>query len=451
MAGQALHSSRVVTPGGIREATVSWEGQRIVAVEAGRVVREGVEFESVGARLIMPGVIDPHVHINEPGRTEWEGFDTATAAAAAGGVTTLVDMPLNSSPVTTTPAALAAKRAAAAGRARVHLGFHGGVVPTNCEALEPLLEAGVMGIKAFLAHSGIDEFPNVEEGHLRRALPALLKHDALLLVHCELPSPHAGQQALQSAPRSHAAWLASRPPEWEERAVALVLRLAEESGLRVHVVHVAAAGALEAIAAAQSRGVRVTAETCPHYLAFCAEDIVDGAVQFKCAPPIRERMHRERLWLAVASGVLSVVASDHSPAPPDLKQVTSGDFARAWGGISGLQFGLRATWTGARARGISLETLAARLCSGPADLLGLADRGRLVAGAIADLVVWDPEAEAHVTEDEVLHRHRLTPYVGCTLAGRIERTWVAGGLAYAHGRVTGSSHGRLLISRRSPQ
>lgn len=451
MTRQALHSTRVVTPEGVREATVTWNEDRIESVEPGRMARSGAAFESVGTRVIMPGVIDLHVHVNEPGRTEWEGFATATAAAAAGGITTIVDMPLNSSPVTTTAHALAAKRSAASGQCHVHVGFHGGLVPERVDQVEPLLEAGVLGVKAFLAHSGIEEFPNVDESHLRRALPVLVRHDALLLVHCELVTAHSGQALLAEHPRQYAAWLASRPPEWEERAIALVLRLAEESGVRVHIVHVATGSAIGAIADARARGVRVSAETCPHYLSFCAEEIADGAVEFKCAPPIRERTHREQLWSAVASGALQVVASDHSPAPPEVKQVERGDFARAWGGIAGLQFGLRATWTGARARGLGLATLADRLCRGPAQVLGLADRGTIAAGQVSDLVVWDPEAEAIVTPDEVLHRHRLSPYVGRTLAGRVERTLVAGRVAYTHGRVAGTPNGRLLSSRRPPQ
>lgn len=448
MERRTLHSRRVVTPVGVREATLSWEGARIVEVVPGESRRDGFTHESVGQLVVMPGVIDMHVHINEPGRTSWEGFATATAAAAAGGVTTLVDMPLNSDPVTTTPAALAAKRQAAAGQLHVHVGFHGGLVPANVEELDPLLAAGVMGIKAFLTHSGLEDFPDVTEEQVRRAVPALVRHDALLLVHCELASPHAGQKALAESPRRYASWLASRPCEWEDRAITQMLRVAEECGIRLHVVHVSSAGALAAIAAAKARGVRVTAETCPHYLMFCAEEIADGAVEFKCAPPIRDRANNEQLWQAVESGVIDVVSSDHSPAPPEVKQVDSGDFSRAWGGIAGLQFGLRALWTGARSRGISLDRLVSVLCSGPAAALGLKERGSLQAGYVADFVVWDPELESAVRGSEVLHRHRLTPYVGRTLAGHIERTVVAGRTAYSHARVTDSPHGMLLTARR---
>lgn len=449
MSRRSLHSRRVVTPAGVREATVSWDGGRIVGVADGSVPREGFEFESVGDLVVGPGLVDPHVHLNEPGRTEWEGFESGTRAAAAGGVTTLVDMPLNSSPVTTTPEALALKRDAARGRVHVHCGFHGGIVPANASRIEPLLEAGVLGIKAFLTHSGIDEFPDVSEADLLRAVPAMVRHDALLLVHCELDSPHPGASELERSPRSHRAWLASRPREWENRAVALVLALAERTGLRVHIVHVSSSEALAPIAAARARGVRVTAETCPHYLLFASEDIGDGAVEYKCAPPIRERENNERLWEALRTGVLDLVASDHSPAPPSLKQRERGDFARAWGGIAGLQFGLRAFWTGAHAHGFTLEQTFAILSERPAALLGLPGKGALATGRDADLVVWNPEAESLVVPEEILHRHRLTPYAGKRLRGAIERTLVAGETAFAHARVTGPPRGTLLTARRS--
>ncbi len=446
---RALHSHRILTPDGLREGTLIWDGARILEVAAGERAPSGAEFESVGDLVVMPGVIDLHVHINEPGRTEWEGFETATRAAAAAGVTTLIDMPLNSSPVTTTAEALALKRLAAEGRIHVHCGFHGGVVPTNAERLGPLLEAGVFGIKAFLTHSGIDEFPDVSLADLERAIPALLQHDALLLVHCEMDSPHAGTTELERSPRSARAWLASRPRSWEDRAIESMLTLAEASGIRLHIVHVSSSDALAMIARAKARGVRVTAETCPHYLQFAVEDIPDGAVQYKCAPPIRERENNERLWEAVRSGVLDLVATDHSPAPPELKALDTGDFRLAWGGVAGLQFGWRSFWTGARARGFTLEQMAERLCSAPARTLGLAGKGRLDADCDADFVVWDPDAEIVVKPEHVLHRHPVTPYVGLTLAGRIERTVVGGAAAYAHARVSDRPSGTLLTARRS--
>ena len=449
MSRRSLHSRRTVTPEGVREATVSWDGGRIVSVHEGSVPRPGFEFESVGDLVVGPGLVDPHVHINEPGRTEWEGFESATRAAAAGGVTALADMPLNSSPVTTTPEALELKRSAARGRIHVHCGFHGGLVPANSSRIEPLLEAGVLGIKAFLTHSGIEEFPNVAEADLLRAVPALVRHDALLLVHCELDSPHPGISPLASAPRSHRAWLESRPREWENRAVARVLALAERSGLRVHIVHVSSADVLAPIVAARARGVRVTAETCPHYLLFASEEIEDGAVEFKCAPPIRERENNERLWDALRAGVLDLVASDHSPAPPAMKEVERGDFARAWGGIAGLQFGLRAFWTGARARGFTIEQTFAILSQRPAALLGLSSKGAIAPGCDADLVVWDPSAESVVTPEEILHRHPLTPYAGMRLTGAIHRTILSGEPAFEHARVTGLPRGTLLSARRS--
>ncbi len=292
--------------------------------------REGIPYESVGNKVIMPGVIDAHVHINEPGRTEWEGFETATKAAAAGGITTLIEMPLNASPVTTTAAALKLKLEAAKGKLHVNCGFYGGVIPSNIDDLDELLNAGVFGIKAFLTHSGIDEFPNVTEADLRKALPILKTHDATLLVHCELEAAGVGVRTMHassspaqhSSPdeRSYANYLASRPPEWETDAIALMIRLSEEFDVHVHIVHVSAAEALPLIRDAKKRGLRITAETCPHYLVFCAEDIPDGATEYKCAPPIRERANNELLWEALKDGTLDFVASDHSPAPPDMKE-----------------------------------------------------------------------------------------------------------------------------------
>ncbi|HNU57462.1 MAG TPA: allantoinase AllB, partial [Flavobacteriales bacterium] len=368
MTTRALHSTRVITLSGVIEATLILADGKIKEVLKGRVEREGMPFESFGEKVIMPGVIDAHVHINEPGRTEWEGFETATKAAAAGGITTLIEMPLNASPVTTTVDAFKLKLEAAKGKLHVNVGFYGGVIPNNIDDLDELLNAGVFGIKAFLTDSGIDDFPNVTEADLRKALPILKKHGAKLLVHCELetqlsvvgasvaPANARGdarrtEQTTNNQPRSYAAYLASRPAKWETDAIALMIRLSEEFDVHVHIVHVSAAEALPLIRDAKKRGLRVTAETCPHYLIFCAEEIPDGATEFKCAPPIRERANNELLWEALKDGTLDFVASDHSPAPSDIKEQQSGDFMKAWGGIAGLQFGLPAFWTGAKERG----------------------------------------------------------------------------------------------------
>lgn len=429
---KAIHSTRVITPSGVIEATLILADGKIQDVLPGRVERDGIPFESFGDKVIMPGVIDAHVHINEPGRTEWEGFETATKAAAAGGITTLIEMPLNASPVTTTVEALKLKLDAAKGKLHVTVGFYGGVIPGNIDDLDGLLSAGVFGIKAFLTHSGIAEFPNVTEADLRKALPILKKHDAKLLVHCEMETAHAHSPFTNShSPRSYTNYLASRPAHWETDAIALMIRLSEEFDVHVHIVHVSAAQALPIIRDAKKRGLRITAETCPHYLLFCAEEIPDGATEYKCAPPIRERANNELLWEALKDGTLDFVATDHSPAPPEMKETRSGDFMKAWGGIAGLQFLLPAFWTGAKERDFSLEDIAWLLCEHPAAFLGLKQKGRIAPGHDADLVVWDPEASFVVKEEKVQHRHKLTPYVGRKLFGQVERTIMFGQPSFA--------------------
>ena len=439
---QALHSTRVVTPNGVIEATLILAEGKINEVLSGRVEREGVPFETYGNKVIMPGVIDAHVHINEPGRTHWEGFETATKAAAAGGITTLIEMPLNADPVTTTADALRFKLEAAKGKLHVNCGFYGGVVPGNINDLDGLLNAGVFGIKAFLTHSGIDEFPNVTEADLRMAMPILKKHDAKLLVHCELETVPAPKP---TDTRSYAQYLASRPRAWENDAIALMIRLSEESDVHVHIVHVSSSDALPMIRAAKNRGVRMTAETCPHYLVFCAEEIPDGATEFKCAPPIRERANNELLWEALKDGTLDFVTTDHSPAPPDVKEQESGDFMKAWGGIAGLQFLLPAFWTGAKERGFSLEDVARLLCERPADFLGLKPKGRIAPGCDADLVVWDPEASFVVKEEMIQHRHKLTPYAGHSLKGILEQNFVEGKVVFGEEHLT-LNFGRPLVA-----
>ncbi len=440
---QALHSTRVITSKGVIEATLILGDGKILEVLAGRVEGGGIPFESVGDKVVMPGVIDAHVHINEPGRTGWEGFETATKAAAAGGITTLIEMPLNASPVTTTMDAFKLKLEAAKGKLHVNCGFYGGVIPGNIKDLDGLLNAGVFGIKAFLTHSGIDEFPNVTEADLRKALPILKKLGAKLLVHCELESANAQHV---TDPRGYANYLASRPPHWETDAIALMIRLSEEFDVHVHIVHVSAAEALPLIRDAKKRGLRITAETCPHYLVFCAEEIPDGATEFKCAPPIRERANNELLWEALKDGTLDFVATDHSPAPPDIKEQQSGDFMKAWGGIAGLQFLLPAFWTGAKKRGFSLGDVARLLCTAPAGFLGLKQKGRIAPGCDADLVIWDPEASFVVKEEDIQHRHKLTPYVGMTLFGVVERTVAGGGAVFATGRSDVTVRGDVIMN-----
>ncbi len=425
----AFLSRRVLRPQGESPAAVLVRDGRIAAVVEPAAVPPGTPTHDFGERVLMAGLVDSHVHVNEPGRTEWEGFATATRAAAAGGITTLVDMPLNSTPVTTTRAALEVKRRAAAGKCAVDVAFWGGVVPDNAGELEALLSAGVPGAKAFLVHSGIDDFPAATEADLRAAMPVLARHGAALLAHAELAhaeAPPAGD------PVRHATWLASRPAAWEEAAIELLLRLSAEYRCRVHVVHLSAASALARIATAKAVGVPVTVETCPHYLTFDAESIPDGRTEFKCAPPIREARNRERLWQGLQDGTIDMVVSDHSPCAPALK--AGGDFMAAWGGVSSVQLALPAVWTEASRRGIALSQVSAWMAAAPAALAGLGGRkGRLEPGYDADLAVFEPDASFVVTKERLRHRHAVTPYLGRTLRGVVSAVVVRGRLIHGAG------------------
>jgi allantoinase len=440
-----VRGTRVLTPNGLRAAAIHVVDGRISQVSAFEGVPTGANLVEAGDALVFPGLVDTHVHVNEPGRTDWEGFETATRAAAAGGVTTLLDMPLNSIPPTTSVAALETKRAAALGRCAVDVGFLGGLIPGNVTELAPLHSAGVFGFKCFLCPSGVDEFPPTSPGDLRAAAPALAELDALLMVHAEWPAVLEQTAVHSSDRRSYAVWLASRPVAAETEAVRFLIEVARELGLRIHVVHVSAPETVELIVAARADGVRVTVETCPHYLGFAAEEIPDGATEYKCAPPIREARHREGLWEALAHGQLDGVVSDHSPAPAAMKLPVEGDMLRAWGGIASLQLRLPAVWTGARARGYAPQQLAEWLCSGPARLAGLAGRkGAIAAGLDADLVFWHPEKEFVVNEADLRHRHSITPWLGRTLAGVVEATYLRGEQVYARGAADQPVRGRLL-------
>jgi allantoinase len=440
----ALRSRRTLTPNGIKDAWVLIRGKRIAGLLPGESPLEG-PVQDLGDKVLLPGLIDPHVHINEPGRTDWEGFDTATRAALAGGITTLVDMPLNSVPVTTTVPALAAKLAAAENQLHAHCGFWGGLVPGNEGEIEGLIRAGVLGFKAFLTHSGIDDFPNVTEADLHKALPILAKHDLPLLVHCELSQPN--DEWLQQDKRSYRHYLASRPKAWEDEAIALMIRLCDTYRCRTHIVHLSSANALAPIAAAKAKGLPLTVETAPHYLFFQAEDIPDGHTEYKCAPPIREKENNDQLWEALRTGLIDLVATDHSPAPPALKQLATGDFTTAWGGIASLQLSLPVVWTAARARGFTLEHLGRWLAGNPARLIGRERQcGQIAPGFAADLVVLDPEKTFTVTESLLHHKHKVSPYLGQTLWGVVEQTWLEGTKVYDQGVFTQLNQGAIRLN-----
>ena len=448
-----LHGRRVVTADGVRPATVHVRRGTIERVNPAEEISAGPAVVDCGDSVLMPGIVDTHVHVNEPGRTEWEGFATATRAAAAGGVTTLVDMPLNSIPATTTREGLRAKVEAAAGKLWIDVGLWGGVVPGNAGELDDLLDGGVLGFKAFLVPSGVDEFPNVGEADLRAALPILARRGAVLLAHAEVPGPIAAAAdvwddwdgAGPAELRDYGRYLRSRPDAAEVEAVELLVRLSRELGCRVHVVHVSSAQVLPLLKRARAEGLPITAETCPHYLTFAAEEIPAGGVTFKCAPPIRSCDNRERLWEALRDGVIDLVATDHSPCPPEMKLIETGDFRGAWGGIASLQLALPAVWTGARERGFTVADLAGWMCAAPARLAGLAGRkGAIAPGYDADLVIWGPEAIFEVDAGRLHHRHKITPYTGRTLYGVVRRTLLRGETVYDNGEFPALPSGRLL-------
>jgi allantoinase len=445
MSSLLVRSERVVLPDGVRPGTIHIKDGRIVAIGAHHDHPAGVRELDAGPRVVLPGLVDTHVHINDPGRADWEGFESATRAAAAGGVTTLVDMPLNSMPPTTTVEGLAAKQQAAAERCFVDVGFWGGVVPGNTAQLEPLARRGVFGFKCFLSPTGVDEFSHVTDADLREAFPVLARLGVPLLVHAEWP---ALLREPSGSPQRYATWLESRPPAAEHPAIDWLINQSRAHGVRVHIVHLASADALPALVRARAAGVAVSVETCPHYLTFAAEAIPNRATAFKCAPPIRERDHRDRLWVGLADGAIDLIASDHSPAPAVLKHLDDGDFVRAWGGIASLQLRLGAVWTGAAARNLPLEAMARWLCAAPAQLAGLQHtKGSLLPGQDADLVIWDPDAETTVDAAALYHRHPITPYDGLRLRGRVRTTMLRGAIVFDDGECRGAASGAVLSHR----
>jgi allantoinase len=449
---KAIYSRRVVLPNGIKEATIYLKDGKIVKISVevrnpDTIGKEGTfaaeKVENLGDAVLMSGLIDPHVHINEPGRADWEGFDTATRAAAAGGVTSLIEMPLNASPVTTTAAAFDQKIAATDGKLHVNCGFYGGLVPNNLADLTDLMHKGVFGIKCFLTHSGIDEFPNVSEADLRKAMPLIADFGLPILAHCELDAPHSKQVFFQKHPTSYPAYLNSRPKTWENRAIELMLRLCEATNCRTHIVHLSSTDLVSKIKNAKKR-LPLTVETTPQYLYFAAEDIPNAQTVFKCAPPIRERANREKLWAAMSDGTLDFVGSDHSPAPPNLKEIASGNLAKAWGGIAGLQFTLPVVWTGAQARGFQITDMARLLSENPAKFLGLTEKGRIEVGFDADFVVWNPEKSFEVKVEDIQHRHKITPYLGEILRGPVLQTYVGGHKVFDAGQFITLQKGVVL-------
>lgn len=417
-----LTSQRVLLSGKLQPAGILVEDGKIGDVSSEYLHRadsQSTPIINYGDAVIMPGLIDPHVHINEPGRTDWEGFETATLAAAAGGITLLADMPLNSSPVTTSAEALRTKRMAAEGKSRVDVVYYGGLIPGNENRIGELLDAGVSGIKAFLSPSGLDEFPNCTEKELRRVMPLLASRGVPLLVHAEHPD-----DTTDTHPVTYTEYERSRPPRWEIRAIALLIRLCRETRCPVHIVHLSAADALPMLRQARNEGLPITVETAPHYLYFAAEEIPISDPRFKCAPPIRDARNRDALWNGLRSGDIDFVATDHSPCPPELK---SGSLTEAWGGISSLQLMLPAVWTAGRKCGATIADIAGWTSNSAARFLGMSShQGAIAPGQDASLVVWHPEKKFTVDATKLYHRHPVTPYDGDVLSGVVEATWLRG-------------------------
>jgi len=440
-----IRSKNTVTPAGIMPYLVLMK-HGLIAELAPLGTEVTCPVIDINDHVLLPGLIDPHVHINEPGRTDWEGFDTATKAALAGGLTTLIDMPLNASPVTTSVAAFEKKLAATQNQLHTNCGFWGGIVPGNTPEIEKLVNKGVLGFKAFLTHSGIDDFPNATEADLRQVMPILAKHRLPLLVHCELSQENDDWKKRDK--QSYPNYLASRPKAWEDQAIALMIRLCEEYQCRTHIVHLSSANSIEQIARAKAKGLPLTVETAPHYLYFNAEDIPDGQTQYKCAPPIREKENNDLLWEALKSGIIDLVATDHSPAPPDLKNLDTGDFTTAWGGIASLQLALPVLWTAARKKGFNLNYIAQWLSANPAKLINQENtKGQIAKGYAADFVVLKPDETFVPTEQMLHHKHKISPYIGQELRGVVEQTYLSGKLFFDSGSFPQLNQGKLILGR----
>lgn len=475
--GLGLYSKNVLSAdGNFIEAVVVIKDGKIADIIAPELAHPGCQVEDLHNLFLLPGLVDSHVHVNEPGRTEWEGFKTATRAAAAGGITTIADMPLNCDPVTTSAEALQIKLDALQGKLSepekkrikehpqylqeaesedklyVDCAFYGGVVPGNAGELEKMIAMGVAGFKCFLIHSGIDEFPNVTEEDLRIAMPILAKHRIPLLVHAELECNGSNQEDSENwhDPCSYDAFLRSRPRGWENDAIEMMVRLCREFKGPVHIVHLSSSDALSVVSTAKRDGLPFSIETCPHYLSFEAETIPNGDPRFKCAPPIREAENREKLWRGLAAGIIDFVVSDHSPCVPDKKFISEGDLKKAWGGISSVQFGLPAIWTETKKRSYDLSDLIGWMSTKPAKFLGLENRkGQIKKGFDADLIAFDPEADFEVAREIIQHRHKLTPYEGRRLKGLVRRTYLRGRLIYENGKLASHASGEQILHKKA--
>jgi allantoinase len=451
---QAFIAKRVITPDGIRPSAILIDGERIQAVVSPDQVSDGYKIHDFGDAAILPGLVDSHVHINDPGRAEWEGFETATRAAAAGGYTLVVDMPLNCLPATTSVAALRAKRAAAQGRCRIDWAAWGGLVHDNRGDIEALAAAGVPGFKCFLINPGIDGFTMVTESQLRLALPHVARTGLPLLAHAELfdAIDRATSALIDADWTRYSTYLQSRPDDAELDAIRLMLSLCREYGFRLHIVHLSTSGALPELCAARAEGLPVTVETCPHYLHLAAETILDRATLSKCAPPIRSRENCERLWQGLRDGTIDMVVTDHSPCPPAMKRLTEGNFQTAWGGIASISVALPLMWTEASRRGFTLLDLARWMAEGPARLGGCEFRkGRIASGYDADFVIFDPDREFIVTKDKLHYRHPVSPYLGETLRGVVTATYLRGSAVFSGGKFPGQPAGREYVAATSPR
>ena len=440
---RAITSQRVVTPEGVRAAAVLIKGEKILNVIPIENTPETCPIDDMGNNVIMPGLVDIHVHINEPGRTDWEGYETATRAAGSGGITTIVDMPLNCIPVTTTVNAFKIKLKSTYNKLWVDCGFYGGLIPENLDEMKPLVKSGVLGFKAFMSHSGIDEFPKVSETDLRNALSILTSYDLPLLVHAELEDHSNHDKDLHT----YESYMATRPKSWENNAIKLLIKLCKEFQTPIHIVHLSSSEALDDITRARKEGLPISAETCPHYLHFTSEKITDGDTRFKCAPPIRDEENKKQLWEGLISGTIDFITSDHSPCLSELKKLSEGKFDLAWGGISSLQFSLSVIWTECIDQGLSFSHLTNWMSSNPAKFIGIDHcKGQISAGYDADLVCWNPD-ESFVVEPNIINfKNKITPYEGEKLFGIVKRTYLRGNTIFDRGQIMNGPLGKTILN-----